>query len=81
MIGGSAKAAHALTDVLGEEHDLSLLLDGEAAPLAEFIEARGQLLRARARPLGLRLYAEKPSRYVERLGRYWNAGLRPARAA
>ena len=91
VIGGSAKCAHALTDVLGEEHDLAVLQraaaaadvdpDGESGQFAEFIASRRELLRARARPIGLRLYAEKPSRFIARLGRYWEANAWPAAAA
>ena len=90
VIGGSAKAARTLADVLGDAHDLAVLghtLAAEVAPngesdaLAEFLLARRRDLRARARPIGLRLYAEKPSRFVARLGRYWEAADSPVRAA
>lgn len=91
VIGGSAKTAHALTDALGDAHDLAVLEgvlaaegvdpDGEAGRLVEFMQAQRELLRARARPLGLRLYAEKPSRFIARLGRYWDAAVRTTTAA
>ena len=83
VIGGMAKSAHALTDVLGDEHDLAVLAsaldgaaihqEGQARLLAELIASRRALLQARARPIGLRLYAEKPSRFIARLGHYWEA--------
>lgn len=90
VIGASTRTARELTDVLGEEHDLAVLgeavaewapSDGDAGPLADFIACRRAVLQARARPLGLRLFAEKPSRFVDRLGRYWEAGTLPAAAA
>ena len=92
VIGASAQSAQGLTATLGDAHDLAVLrgalLDARAgagtdvAPdLLELIDSRRQLLRARARPIGMRLYAEKPSRFVARLGRYWEAGVLPAAAA
>jgi CHAD domain-containing protein len=91
VVGGSAKSARALTRTLGDAHDLAVLqralegegLDwrGDAGQVVEFIQSQRDVLRARARPIGLRLYAEKPSRFIARLGRYWDAGLRPATAA
>ncbi|HZB97286.1 MAG TPA: CHAD domain-containing protein [Candidatus Sulfotelmatobacter sp.] len=88
VIGGSTKSAHALTDVLGDAHDLAVLgqaVDAartdarrDGGSLSELIASRRALLRARAEPIGLRLYAEKPSRFIARLGRYWNAGNHPA---
>jgi hypothetical protein len=78
-----AKSAHALTDVLGDEHDLAVLVrsldeaeidqDGAARSLAEFIASRRAGLQAEVRPIGLRLYAEKPARFTARLERYWEA--------
>ena len=92
VIGASAKSAQALTATLGDAHDLAVLRGALLAAgaddgtdvdpaLVELIDSRRQLLRARARPIGLRLYAEKPSRFVARLGRYWEAGVLPATAA
>lgn len=91
VVGGSAKCAHALTDVLGDAHDLAVLgraaaaatgdPDDQTGPFDEFIQSHRELLRARSRPLGLRLYAEKPSRFIARLGRYWEARTWPAAAA
>lgn len=86
VVGGTAKSVHDLTRTLGEEHDLAVL---ERAAVADgldpdafggYLAARRELLRARARPIGLRVYAEKPSRFIARLGRYWEAGLQPAAA-
>lgn len=89
VIRGSVKSAHVLADVLGDSHDLAVLGQAVAAGKAgdetdafsAFIESQRDLLRVRAEPIGLRLYAERPARFVERLGRYWEAGLRPGEAA
>jgi CHAD domain-containing protein len=81
----TAKAAHALSDLLGDEHDLAVLREelrveeGELWDPArsESIMAladrrRGELF-AEAVPLGRRLYAEKPPRFAARIHGYWNA--------
>ena len=91
VIRGTAKGAHVLTDVLGDAHDLAVLgraVDAanvgrgrDADSLSAFITAHRQRLRVRAEPLGLRLYAETPSRFTDRLGRYWEAGTRSAAVA
>jgi len=87
VIRGNAKSAHALTDILGDAHDLANLYQalaaatGDTQHLAEFIQSQRRLLRIRARPIGLRLYAEKPSRFIARLGRYWEAATQPGVAA
>jgi CHAD domain-containing protein len=88
VMSASAESAQALTAALGDAHDLAVLrealvttfenVDGE---VLEFIDSRRRLLRARARPIGLRLYAEKPSRFVARLGCYWEAAVTPTTAA
>ena len=91
VIGASTRTARDLTDVLGDEHDLAVLGEavaervapdaGDAGPFADLIACRRAVLQARARPLGLRVFAEKPSRFVDRLGRYWEAGALPGAAA
>jgi CHAD domain-containing protein len=71
--------AHALADLLGDDHDLAVLADWvrehtEAGPeLCEEAERRREALQAGAFELGARLYAEKPSAYVGRLRRLWTA--------
>jgi CHAD domain-containing protein len=74
---------HDLSDALGDAHDLAVICDRlraspdrfggrtpvrAACALAE--ERRGQLERRAAR-LGVRLYAEKPVAYSDRMGAYW----------
>ncbi len=77
---GAADEAHALSDLLGDHHDLTVLIDDgrEQAPddpgLGELItlaERRQAELLAEALPMGERLYAEKPRRFGRRVARYW----------
>lgn len=79
----TAEQAHALTEMLGDHHDLSLLaadLDGRASVgdadrrrLATAIANRQADLLAEALTLGARLYAERPRPYHRRLRGYWTA--------
>jgi CHAD domain-containing protein len=78
-----AKAAHELSDLLGDEHDLTVLAEDLRAnsgtlwepARAEFIAAMAERRRGElfgdAVPLGRRLYAEKPARFTARIRRYW----------
>jgi CHAD domain-containing protein len=72
-----ADEAHELSNLLGDDHDLAVLSDwarGHADASPEFFEAverRRAALRADALALGARLYVEKPSAHVGRLGRLW----------
>lgn len=78
-------ATHDLTDDLGEAHDLSELHalvtsdddlpvgDGPRETLLALVEHRRDDRRRRALQRGARLYAEKPGRFVDRLGAYWSA--------
>ncbi len=71
-----------LGELLGKEHDLSLLKQFiaarctdqavEAAALNRLIEASQKKLRAAALKLGARLYAETPAAVCRRLGNDWN---------
>ena len=77
---GAADEAHRLSDLLGDHHDLSVLIDeiraeapddpdlGTLAALAE--RRQGELLDE-ALPSGERLYAEKPRQFSGRLAFYW----------
>jgi CHAD domain-containing protein len=72
-----------LGDLLGDEHDLSVLratLNAErerfgagAGPLLELAARQQAELRARMWPLGVRLFAERPKALVRRYRRYWQA--------
>jgi CHAD domain-containing protein len=82
-IKGQAKDAHALADLLGDEHDLAVLRETllEAGPalsvdldavIALLDHRRGQL-QAQAMVAGERLYAEKPKAFRRRMRAYWKA--------
>ncbi len=76
-------AADELSGLLGDEHDLAVFRDtlqasdlGEVNPrdiqtLIGLSDQHRAELQSRARPLGRRLYAEKPARLVDRFHRYW----------
>ena len=78
-----AKAAHALSERLGEDHDLEVLLDfakkratdpdgaDRLAVLAGVIESRREGLRFEAFALGQRLYVERPRALADRVESLW----------
>ncbi len=80
-----ADQAHALGDLLGDDHDLAVLrdkLEGEperfpdragVEALVALIDRRRAELQEQAWPLGRRLYGEKPRAFVDRLHSYWRA--------
>lgn len=80
-----AAQAGSLADLLGDEHDLAVLRQtlaaepdafgtpGDVDAILELIGRRREELRADARLLGRRLYADKPAVFTDRLGAYWEA--------
>jgi CHAD domain-containing protein len=76
--------AHTLSDHLGDDHDLAVLLawaqeHTEPEPeLVEAVEARRADLQRTAFELGARLYADKPKVFVRRLERLWEASREQA---
>jgi CHAD domain-containing protein len=78
--------AHALSDLLGDDHDLAVLLawvreHAEAPPeLVEAVESRRAELQEQALELGARLYADRPKVFVGRLERFWEAAREQAPA-
>ncbi len=78
-----ARELHHLATLLGEAHDLVVLQEmltvqsesfGEEADLPLLLELLGQrqtALETAAFPVGKRLFAERPSSFVARLGVYW----------
>jgi CHAD domain-containing protein len=92
LIRREAKAGDELSDLLGDEHDLSVfrgmllrephLLAGVElqAELFACIDRRRESLRREAIVLSRRLFAEKPKHFVRRYQRYWKviAGPRAA---
>lgn len=77
--------AHALSDLLGEDHDLAVLREwawahphvaGDVSGLEELADAVGRRraqLQREALELGARLYAERPRDFARRLRLYWDA--------
>lgn len=74
----TARTAHRLSDLIGEEHDLALLAtrvaqrrdrlsDAAAVDLTERIERRRAALRSEALELGSRLYRSKPRKMARPL--------------
>jgi CHAD domain-containing protein len=83
IIGELADQAHALTEYLGEDHDLAVLqqriqdggekqLDGQTrGALLALIERCRRRLQDKAFVLGQRLYEERPAQLRRRFGQYW----------
>ena len=75
-----ADEAHALSDLLGDDHDLGVLVDRfseqewpasiDAEAFVALCHRRRAELQADAFALGARLYAEKPTAFRARLARY-----------
>jgi CHAD domain-containing protein len=79
---GAIGAAGELADLLGEHHDLAVSIEGVSArapagagddTLIVLARRRQRELLEQALPLGGRLYAEKPKRFVDRVAAYWDA--------
>jgi len=85
VVKAFADELHALTDRLGDDHDLSRLEEvvhaepascgtpEDRAALLGLIDVRRDALQTDARRLGERLYREKPRAFVTRLRGYWKA--------
>lgn len=71
--------AHDLSDLLGDDHDLAVLLEWahehhEPSPeLVEAVEARRSKLQEEAFELGARLYADRTKVFIRRLERLYDA--------
>jgi CYTH domain-containing protein/CHAD domain-containing protein len=82
LLEATADQAHALTDLLGDHHDLTVLaedLEGRVGVVAErgafgkaIAQRQAELLDG-ALDLGERVYAEKPKHFRRRLRAYWRA--------
>lgn len=89
-VKGQVDEAHALADLLGDDHDLAVLtgrlhrlapdLAVDLGPLLALVEHRRGELQEQAAWGGARLYAESPSRFAKRLRRYWKASRAQAKA-
>ena len=85
----AAAEAHKLSDLLGDHHDLAVLVEDaiKRAPDGAETEALTRLARGRQRelldaaiPIGERLYAEKPEQFQRRVKIYWRTWTRAAQA-
>lgn len=84
VLGALADEVHALSDYLGDAHDLAVLKytilyqpnlngnSGAVQQLVTLIDAQRAACHARANPLGARIYQEKPKRFVKRMAGYWS---------
>jgi CHAD domain-containing protein len=76
--------AHDLSDLLGDDHDLAVLLEwarehADPAPeLVEAVEGRRSDLQEQAVELGARLYADRTRVFIRRLVRLYEASREPA---
>jgi CHAD domain-containing protein len=85
VMGGRASEAKELSRLLGEDHDIHVLLtfasergkatlpEGELASLVALGRSLQAELREQAKPRGARLFAERASDLSERIGLYWHA--------
>lgn len=88
LIGAQASLLDDLGEVLGDDHDLAVLSDllmteddacaneRERWLLIALIYQQRRELLAQARDLGAAAYAERPADFVDRIGAYWEAGVR-----
>jgi len=89
-LDATGEEAHVLSEHLGVDHDLAVLLDfalerpdafGGSEQLAGFVaavESRRIELQDEAFALGRRLFAERTGAFSERVGAYWKAWRRTA---
>ena len=77
-----SEQAHELSSILGDHHDLEVvaqeierhpeLFGGQAENrMLALVRARQLELLDAARPIGMRLYCEKPKRFTARIASYW----------
>ncbi len=89
VMSALADETHELSERLGDDHDLAVLLawaqEHAAAELEELellVARRRGELQADAMAYGARLYADKPGAFVERIERWWqSAGAARAETA
>jgi CHAD domain-containing protein len=84
-LDGRREVLDRVGELLGQDHDLSVFAatlrdeprcfddPRDQQVLRGLIAQRQEALRAMARPLGRRLFAERPSVFTRRLGAYWRA--------
>ena len=80
----TADEAHELSDRLGDDHDLVVLMayveereqplpSDQVEHLRKLVGKRRMELQGEAFAYGERLFAEKPKRFVDRIESYWGA--------
>jgi CHAD domain-containing protein len=77
-----AKRAHELSDLLGDDHDLSVLREQVGRsdkPLLAAIDRRRATLQQRAFALGAELYSRSPKRFARSVERRWRRRARSVR--
>lgn len=90
-LGGQIEEAHALTDLLGDDHDLAVLhgtltaiapdVAVDVGPVLALVEHRRARLQGQAWAAGQRVYAESAKAFTRRLRRYWTAAREEARVS
>jgi CHAD domain-containing protein len=73
-----ADEAHELSDRLGDDHDLAVLLDFGAESLEPLVATRRAELQEEAFAYGTRLYADKPKAFVRRIEHWSRPALLPS---
>lgn len=83
-VAGQSKDAHALADLLGDDHDLAVLrvslvahggeVLADTDALLGLIDHRRAQLQAEAMLAGERVYAERPKSFARRIRHCWHAG-------
>jgi CHAD domain-containing protein len=73
-----ADEAHELSDRLGDDHDLAVLLEFGAESLEPLIATRRAELQEEAFAYGTRLYADKPKAFVRRIEHWSRPALLPS---
>jgi CHAD domain-containing protein len=81
VMSSLADEAHELSDRLGDDHDLAVLLlwaeeHADGAELEPVVAKRRQELQDEAFAYGARLYADKPGAFTKRIERWWGASAR-----
>lgn len=88
VMTATATAARSLGNLLGDHHDLHELrvllarspelagYDRERASVLASVEGRSRELEARAMTVGGLVYAEKPGRFIARMGAFWDTHSR-----
>jgi CYTH domain-containing protein/CHAD domain-containing protein len=79
VVGEMSDQAHQLANLLGDHHDLTVLLEDlksrdaidRSGGIGDQIGARQQELLKKARKVGARLFAEKPNAFRRRFRAYW----------